>query len=75
MKSEEDAASIRRIVHNAENIYGLLVSLDENAKAMVLSSAKRVALLTAVSPRSCMVYSPSCREPLLTMKSTLRSRR
>jgi putative membrane protein len=30
----------------------LLISLDENAKAMVLSSAKRVALLTAVSPRA-----------------------
>jgi len=30
----------------------LLVALDDNAKAMVLSSAKRVALLTAVSPRA-----------------------
>jgi putative membrane protein len=30
----------------------LLFSLDDSAKAMVLSSAKRVALLTAVSPRA-----------------------
>lgn len=30
----------------------LLVPLDNDAKAMVLSSAKRVALLTAVSPRA-----------------------
>jgi predicted RND superfamily exporter protein len=31
VKTEEDAAAIRRIVHNAENIYGLLVSLDDKA--------------------------------------------
>lgn len=29
--SEEDAAAIRRYVHNSENIYGLLVSLDDKA--------------------------------------------
>src|SRR3990172_4092839 len=27
----KDAAAIRRVVHNAENIYGLLVSLDDKA--------------------------------------------
>jgi uncharacterized protein len=31
VKTQEEAASIRRIVHNAENIYGLLVSLDDKA--------------------------------------------
>ena len=31
MKTPEEAAAIRRIVHNAENIYGLLVSLDDKA--------------------------------------------
>jgi predicted RND superfamily exporter protein len=31
VKTEEDAAAIKRIVHNAENIYGLLVSLDDKA--------------------------------------------
>jgi hypothetical protein len=31
VQSEQDAAAIRRIVHNAENIYGLLVSLDDKA--------------------------------------------
>src|SRR5512139_129180 len=31
VESPEDAANIRRIVHNAENIYGLLVSLDDKA--------------------------------------------
>jgi uncharacterized protein len=31
VKTPEQAAAIRRIVHNAENIYGLLVSLDDKA--------------------------------------------
>jgi len=31
VKKEEEAAAIKRIVHNAENIYGLLVSLDDKA--------------------------------------------
>ncbi|MBI3783205.1 MAG: MMPL family transporter [Deltaproteobacteria bacterium] len=31
VKSQEDATQIRRVVHNAENIYGLLVSLDDKA--------------------------------------------
>lgn len=31
VKTDEEAAQIRRIVHNAENIYGLLVSLDDKA--------------------------------------------
>ena len=31
VESPEEAANIRRIVHNAENIYGLLVSLDDKA--------------------------------------------
>jgi len=31
VKTAEEAANIRRIVHNAENIYGLLVSLDDKA--------------------------------------------
>jgi uncharacterized protein len=31
VKTPEEAASIRRIVHNAENIYGILVSLDDKA--------------------------------------------
>ena len=31
VKTPEEAANIRRIVHNAENIYGLLVSLDDKA--------------------------------------------
>jgi uncharacterized protein len=31
VKTNEEAANIRRIVHNAENIYGLLVSLDDKA--------------------------------------------
>ena len=31
VKSPEEAANLRRIVHNAENIYGLLVSLDDKA--------------------------------------------
>jgi uncharacterized protein len=31
VKTEEEAAAIRRIVHNAENIYGILVSLDDKA--------------------------------------------
>jgi predicted RND superfamily exporter protein len=31
VSSEEDAAAIRRYVHNSENIYGLLVSLDDKA--------------------------------------------
>ncbi len=31
VKTPEEAVSIRRIVHNAENIYGLLVSLDDKA--------------------------------------------
>src|SRR5438128_4578529 len=30
-KTAEDAASIRRIVHNTESIYGILVSLDDHA--------------------------------------------
>jgi hypothetical protein len=30
-KTTEDAASIRRIVHNTESIYGILVSLDDKA--------------------------------------------
>jgi hypothetical protein len=30
-KSEKDAAAIRRIVHNTESIYGILVSLDDQA--------------------------------------------
>ena len=30
-KSAEDAASIQRIVHNTESIYGILVSLDDRA--------------------------------------------
>ena len=30
-KNEKDAASIRRIVHNTESIYGILVSLDDRA--------------------------------------------
>lgn len=30
-KDDEEAVAIRRIVHNAENIYGLLVSLDDKA--------------------------------------------
>ncbi len=31
IKTPEEAAAIRRIVHNAENIYGLLISLDDKA--------------------------------------------
>jgi predicted RND superfamily exporter protein len=31
VKTPEEAANIRRIVHDAENIYGLLVSLDDKA--------------------------------------------
>ncbi|MFQ5665075.1 MAG: MMPL family transporter [Candidatus Binatia bacterium] len=31
VKTPQGAAAIRRIVHNAENIYGLLVSLDDKA--------------------------------------------
>jgi predicted RND superfamily exporter protein len=31
VKTPEEAAAIRRIVHNAENIYGILVSLDDKA--------------------------------------------
>lgn len=31
VKSQEEAAQIRRVVHNAENIYGILVSLDDKA--------------------------------------------
>ncbi len=31
VKTQEEATNIRRIVHNAENIYGLLVSLDDKA--------------------------------------------
>ncbi|GIW43542.1 MAG: hypothetical protein KatS3mg077_0824 [Candidatus Binatia bacterium] len=31
VKSQEQANEIRRIVHNAENIYGILVSLDDKA--------------------------------------------
>lgn len=31
VKTQEQAEEIRRIVHNAENIYGLLVSLDDKA--------------------------------------------
>ena len=31
VKTPEEATNIRRIVHNAENIYGLLVSLDDKA--------------------------------------------
>ncbi|MBI4515403.1 MAG: MMPL family transporter [Deltaproteobacteria bacterium] len=31
VKSDEESASIRRVVHNAENIYGLLVSIDDKA--------------------------------------------
>lgn len=31
VKTPEEAAAIRRVVHNAENIYGLLVSLDDKA--------------------------------------------
>ncbi|MGE0519958.1 MAG: RND family transporter [Candidatus Binatia bacterium] len=31
VKTPEEAAAIRRIVHNAENIYGLLISLDDKA--------------------------------------------
>jgi uncharacterized protein len=31
VQSPEEATNIRRIVHNAENIYGLLVSLDDKA--------------------------------------------
>ncbi len=34
IKSEVEAANIRRIVHNSQNIYGILVSLDDKA-AMV----------------------------------------
>ena len=30
-KTEKDAAAIRRIVHNTESIYGILVSLDDRA--------------------------------------------
>src|SRR5947199_9748825 len=30
-KTADDAASIKRIVHNTESIYGLLVSLDDRA--------------------------------------------
>ena len=30
-KHAEDAAKIKRIVHNTESIYGLLVSLDDKA--------------------------------------------
>ncbi len=30
-KNEDEAANIRRIVHNSQNIYGLLVSLDDKA--------------------------------------------
>src|SRR6185369_16263818 len=31
VKTDEEAATIRRNVHNSENIYGLLVSLDDKA--------------------------------------------
>ncbi len=31
IKNENEAANIRRIVHNSQNIYGLLVSLDDKA--------------------------------------------
>jgi predicted RND superfamily exporter protein len=31
LKTEQEAADIRRVVHNAGNIYGLLVSLDDKA--------------------------------------------
>jgi hypothetical protein len=31
VKTPEEAAAIRRIVHNAENIYGILISLDDKA--------------------------------------------
>jgi uncharacterized protein len=31
VSTQEDADALRRIVHNAENIYGLLVSLDDKA--------------------------------------------
>jgi len=31
VKTPEEAAAIKRIVHNSENIYGLLVSLDDKA--------------------------------------------
>ncbi|MGH7802805.1 MAG: PDZ domain-containing protein, partial [Candidatus Binatia bacterium] len=31
IKSDGDAANIRRIVHNSQNIYGILVSLDDKA--------------------------------------------
>jgi predicted RND superfamily exporter protein len=31
IKNDQEAANIRRIVHNSQNIYGLLVSLDDKA--------------------------------------------
>jgi putative membrane protein len=56
--ADDDRSAARSVAREIVSLYSslaeteLLVALDENAKAMVLSSAKRVALLTAVSPRA-----------------------
>ena len=42
-KTSEDASSIRRIVHNTESIYGILVSLDDKA-ALVRANFREQAL-------------------------------
>ena len=66
VNTAEEAAAIRRYVHNSENIYGLLVSLDDKAaysspmlvtlggvRQMLVFSASRLMGLTPLMLPGC----------------------
>ena len=50
-RPQEEAADIRRIVHNSENIYGLLVSLDDKAALIRANFIEGRSTTSASSPR------------------------
>ena len=51
-KTPEDAANIRRIVHNTESVYGILVSLDDARRWCAPTSSRAASTTAARSPSS-----------------------
>jgi hypothetical protein len=49
-KTAEDASQIKRIVHNTESIYGILVSLDDRPRSSAPTSSSSASTTAARSP-------------------------
>ncbi len=63
LKTPDEVEAIRRVVHNAENIYGLLVSLDDKAAPSVPTSSKGASTTNASLRKSTRMWWNPSRTP------------